>query len=52
MREIKFRGKTKLGDWLYGSLTNIVSHYQIVACTGAYMDVQEETIGQFTRTTW
>ena len=48
MRDIKFRGKTKLGDWLYGSLTNIVNHYQIVACTGAYMDVLEETIGQFT----
>ena len=48
IERLNLGGKTKLGDWLYGSLTNIVNHYQIVACTGAYMDVQEETIGQFT----
>ncbi len=50
MREIKFRGKTKCGDWVYGSLTNMLNHYQIVARTGFYMEVLEETIGQSTRT--
>ena len=47
MRTIKFRGRTKEGNWVFGDLlTNHVSP-EILAYKGQY-EVEKETIGQYT----
>lgn len=62
MREIKFRGKDDYNQWIYGSMVHITETYedeeglqdcniyQIITPEGAGIDVEENTIGQNTRT--
>ncbi len=52
MREIKFRGKNKYGDWEYGSLSRDEPqdrYYVMNNETGFGREVAKDTIGQFTR---
>ena len=51
MRTIKFRGKDRFGEiWYYGSLVvnDIFGHTHIWDASLGYMEVDPETIGQFT----
>lgn len=48
-REIKFRGKTELGDWVFGDLiTNSPEHPTIIFDGKLYWKVIPESVGQFT----
>jgi hypothetical protein len=61
MREIKFRGRTVSGDWVYGDLThdapNSTAYYQdgftcrihwMEGKTQCNLPVEDETVGEFT----
>ena len=52
-REIKFRGLTPQGEWVYGSLVihhndEYYIHPEFSAFIGELIDVTSETVGQFT----
>lgn len=50
MREIKFRGKSKLGDWYCGDLVHNYREkiVQIQVRTGMKFTVDKNTVGQYT----
>lgn len=51
MRRIKFRGKTKEGEWVYGDLFNGMDgdvYIHIVDDYGQNVEVISDTIGQYT----
>ena len=56
MREIKFRGKylDDTSEWLYGSYIIIkedIFQHKIVDYNGLLLDIDINTLGQYTRTT-
>jgi hypothetical protein len=55
MRDIKFRGKflDDTSEWLYGNYVYIeddVFHHKIADKSGLLLDIDINTIGQYTRT--
>jgi len=47
MREIKFRGKTNQGNWIYGDLIHSLNNKVYIRNKDIFDEVLPETVGQF-----